>query len=81
MRFSKYLAAAAAASLAVAPAMAAPASSATSLSVGGKARAGSHTGHDNDALGGGILIALIAAVAVIAGVVAIASNNDKPASP
>ena len=72
----KIMAAAAAATLSVAPAIAAPAD----LSVGHSARAASAHKGDSDLLGGGLIIAIIAGVAVVVGIVVIATN-DKPKSP
>lgn len=81
LRFTKYLAAAAATSLAVAPAMAAPYNPAASLSLGKSVRAGSTSKHQNDLLGGGIIIAVIAIVAVGVGVYVGVDTKDSPSSP
>lgn len=81
MRLGKYLMAAAAATMAVAPAMAAPANPAASLSVSKSVRAGSTSADSNDLLGGGVLVAVLAAVVVIVGIVAVASEKDTPDSP
>ena len=83
MRFSKYLSAFAAASLAVAPAMAS-ADPITPHSLGSSARASDHGDkHSSDLLGGGLIVAVIAAAAVIVGVVVVADNknNGTPKSP
>lgn len=79
MRLGKYLLAAAAASMSVAPAMAA--NPASSLSVTQSARAGSVTAKDSEAVGGGILVAILAAAAVIVGIVIVADSDDSPDSP
>ena len=81
MRLGKYLMAAAAATMAIAPAVASPVNPASSLSVAPSARAGSSTAHQSDLAGGGLIIALIAAGVVIAGIVVVADNNDTPRSP
>lgn len=81
MRISKYLMAAAVASMSVAPAMAAPASPAANLSVAKSARAGTSTVERNKAAGGGIIVAVLAAAAVIAGIIVIADSDDNPDSP
>lgn len=81
MRLGKYLMAAAAATMAVAPAMAAPANPAAGLSVSKSVRAGSATAKNNELAGGGVFVAIIAAVAVIVGIVVVANENDKPDSP
>ena len=80
MRLGKYLMAAAAATMAVAPAVAAPANPAASLSVAHSARAGSPTAKQNDLLGGGAFVAVIAAVAVIVGIIVVANEDDNPKS-
>lgn len=81
MRLTKYLAAAVAASLAVAPAMAAPANQAASLSLGKSVRVGASSKHKNGLLGGGIIVAIVAAAAVGAGIyIGVAENNETPSS-
>jgi hypothetical protein len=77
MKFGKYFAAVAAASMAVAPAMAAPANPAASLSVAKSARAGTSAKGEQLA-GGGIIVAIIAAAAVIVGIVIVADEDDSP---
>jgi hypothetical protein len=72
MRLTKYLAAAAALSLAAAPAFADPAASTAQVS-----RAHSHAKHKSDLLGGGFIIAIIAATAVVVGVVVVADNSSS----
>lgn len=82
MRLGKYLLAAAAASMAVVPAMAAPANPAASLSVAKSARAGSTSAKKNDLAGGGLIVAVLAAVAVGVGIyVAVDNGNGNPDSP
>ena len=73
MGLSKYLMAAAAATMAAAPAVAAPAST--------PARVESRV--DGEQLkGSSVIVALLALAAIIAGIILIARNNDSsPASP
>jgi len=80
MRFAKYFAAFAAASMTVAPAMAAPANPAASLSVSKSVRTGSTSAKKNELAGGGFIIAIVAAAAVIAGIIVVADSNGTPAS-
>jgi hypothetical protein len=80
MRFGKYMGAAAAAALDASPVMAAPANPAASLSVSKSVRAGSTKGKDELA-GGGVFVAVIAAVAVIIGIIIVAQEDDSPDSP
>ena len=80
MKLSKYLLAAAAASMSVAPAMADPANPAASLSVAKSVRVGSASAKSNDLVGGGIFIAVLAAAAVIVGIVIVADSDDEPDS-
>lgn len=79
MRFAKALMAIAASSLAIAPAMANPASS---LSVGSakSVRAATGAGKSSE-VAGGFLIPAIAIVAVITGVILVATDDDKSDSP
>ena len=78
MKLTKYVAAAAALSLAAAPALAESANPAASLSLSSSARAGDATSkHDSDLLGGGLIIAIIAGVAIIVGVVVVADNSSS----
>ena len=58
--------------MAVAPAMAAPVNPAASLSVSKSVRSGSTSARKSDLAGPGIIIAIAAAAAVIAGIVVIA---------
>ncbi|WP_380787446.1 hypothetical protein [Sphingomonas sp. R86521] len=74
MRFGKYLLTAAAATMAVAPAMAAPAAN---LSASKSVRAGAVSGEKSDVAGSGIIVAVLAAAAVIAGIVVVADSDDK----
>ena len=77
MKFRNLLAATAVASLAVSPALAqAPAADRASAPVAGE----SQFGGDGD--GAGIIIALLAAAAIIAGIIIAADNkDDTPVSP
>jgi len=59
-------------------ASAAPAAS--KLSIAAPARAGAKVAKKNDAIGTGVIIAVLAAAAVIAGIVIAADNNDSPTS-
>ena len=77
MRFGKILLAAAAVSMVATPALAAPANPAASLSVSKSVRAGSATNGKSKMAQGGIIIAVLAAAAVIAGIVVIADDNGK----
>jgi hypothetical protein len=45
------------------------------------ARAGAKTSKENDLRGGSIILALLAAAAVIAGIVIAADGSNKPSSP
>lgn len=81
MRFGKYLAAVAAVTMAASPALAAPASSTASLSISKTARAGSQSAKKNDLTGSGVIVAIVAAAAVIAGIIIVADSDDKPNSP
>lgn len=74
---TKYLAALAATALVAAPVAAASSNPAASLSVAKSVRTGAKSTKKNDLAGGGLIIALIAGVAVVAGVVVIADNNDS----
>jgi hypothetical protein len=80
MRFGKYVAAFAAASLSVAPAMAATVNPASSLSVSKSARVGVASKKKNELAGGGVIIAILAAAAVVAGIVVVADDNGTPSS-
>ncbi|MBD8620625.1 hypothetical protein IFT67_17015 [Sphingomonas sp. CFBP 13728] len=73
---SKYLAALAATTLVATPLVAAPNNPAASLSVAKSVRIGAKSTKNNDLAGGGLIIALIAGVAVVAGVVVAASNDS-----
>lgn len=75
MQMSKFLMAVSAISMAAAPALAAPVNPAASLSIGSKSvRAGSH--HGKSQFTSGILIAVLAVVAVGAGIAVVASDDD-----
>jgi hypothetical protein len=80
MRLGKYLAAVAAVSMAAAPALAAPANPAASLSVSKSVRAGSPSAK-NSKFGGGAIIAVVAIIAIVGGVIAATSGDSKPKSP
>jgi hypothetical protein len=74
--FAKYLAALAATTLVAAPVVAAPATSATSLSVAKAARAGSASTKKNELAGGGFIVAILAVVAIGAGIYIVADSDD-----
>jgi hypothetical protein len=59
-------------------ASAAPAAS--KLAVSAPARAGAKVAKKNEAIGTGVIIAVLAAAAVVAGIVIAADNNDSPTS-
>lgn len=81
MKLVKYFAAVAAASMAVAPVVAAPANTAASLSVAKAARAGtSAKGEQLTGSGGGIIVAIIAVIAVGVGIYLVADEDDRPDS-
>lgn len=80
MKFGKYFAAVAAASMAVAPAMAAPANSAASLSVAKSVRAGTSAKKGEQLAGGGIIVAIIAVIAIGVGIYIVADEDDSPDS-
>lgn len=80
MRFAKYLGAVAAMSMATAPAMAAPVNPAASLSVAKSVRASTPTKNASKLHGTGLIVAGIAAVAVVVGVVLIATDNKAKSS-
>jgi len=73
---AKYLAALAATALVAAPVMAAPANPAANLSVSKSVRAGSVSAKKNELAGGGIIIAILAVVAIGAGIYVIADSDD-----
>jgi hypothetical protein len=74
--FAKYLAALAATTLVAAPVVAAPANPATSLSVAKSVRASSASTKKNELAGGGIIVAILAVVAIGAGIYIIADSDD-----
>lgn len=74
---AKYLAALAATALAAAPVMAAPANPAATLSVSKSVRAGSVSAKKDKLAGGGIIVAILAVVAIGAGIYVVADNNDN----
>ncbi len=80
MRIAKYLGAVAALSMATAPALAAPANPAMSLSVAKSVRASAPSKNASQLHGTGLVVAGVAAVAVIVGIVLIATDN-KSKSP
>ncbi len=59
---------------------AAPAASKLSVTAPANARIGATTKRANKAIGGGIIIAVLAAAAVIAGIVIASDSNDSPTS-
>lgn len=78
MRMGKLLTAVVASSMIAAPAMA---NGAASLSVANNAKASTSAKKSNELTGGGILIGVLAAAAVIAGIyVAVDSDDDAPNS-
>ena len=81
MKFSGLFAVAAAASLAAAPAIAAPAPAHTSQASQAVQPAGETVDGDNGLFGGGVFVALIAAVVVIVGIVIVAKEDTSPDSP
>lgn len=82
MRVGKFLMAAAVASMTVAPAFAAPANPAAKLSLSKSVRASSTSSKKSKAVETGVIIGVIAAVAVVGGVIAATSNsNSTPKSP
>lgn len=82
MRVGKFLMAAAVVSMTAAPAFAAPANPAASLSISKSVRASAHSGKKSKVGGTGLIIAVLAAVAVAGGIVAATSNSSStPTSP
>lgn len=80
MRLGKYLMAAAVATMAVAPAVAAPVNPAAGLSVAKSARAGSKATGQSDLAGGGFVVAIIAGILVVVGIIIVADEDDSPNS-
>jgi hypothetical protein len=79
MGLSKYLMAAAAATMSVAPAIAAPANPVVASD---SIRASAVSADSEELKGGSVIVALLAAVAIIGGILLLASNNsDTPTSP
>ena len=78
MRLGKFAAAVAAVSMAAAPALAAPANPAASLSVSKSVRAASPSAKANKLHGTGVVIAVLAVAAVIAGIVAASTDSKSP---
>ncbi len=74
---SKFTTALAATALVAAPVVAAPYNPAASLSVAKSVRTGAKPTKKSALAGSGLFIALIAGVAVVAGIVVIADNNDS----
>ncbi|MFZ3484895.1 hypothetical protein [Sphingomonas sp. 3-13AW] len=74
MRMGKLLTAVVASSLIAAPAMA---NGAASLSVAKSVKASTSAKQSNELAGGGIFIGVLAAAAVIAGIVVAVDNDDK----
>jgi hypothetical protein len=73
---AKYFAALAATALVAAPVVAAPVSPATGLSVSKSARAGSASAKTEKLAGGGIIVAILAVVAIGAGIYIVADSDD-----
>ena len=80
MRFAKYLGAVAALSMATAPALAAPVNPATSLSVAKSVRASAQSKDASKLHGTGLVVAAVAAIAIVAGIIIIATDS-KAKSP
>ena len=80
MRFTNMAAAAAALAMSATPALAAPANPAASLSVAKSVRASSPTARSNK-LAGGTIIPVVLALAIVAGGVIIAVDDNKSKSP
>lgn len=78
--FKKAAIAAVAMSLTAAPAMAAS-NSASQLSLASSARAGKVVAEKDKLTGAGVIVAIAAAAAVIAGIVIVADSDDTPDSP
>jgi hypothetical protein len=79
MGLSKYLLAAAAASMVVSPAIA---QSASPVAVSGSIRTSADMADSEELKGGSVIVALLAAAAIIGGILLLASNNsDTPTSP
>lgn len=76
MTVAKILMTAAAATLAIAPAMAAPTNPAASLSVAKSVRASAPAKKGSELAGGGVFVAIAAAVAVIVGIVIVANDDS-----
>ena len=76
MTIAKYMLAAAAACMSVSPAIAATANPAASLSVAQSARTGSVTDGDSRAVGGGLLIGVLAFAAAFVAIVLIVDDED-----
>lgn len=78
MKLRTYMLAAAAVSMTSVPALAAPvANPAASLSVAKAARASAPSAKKGQLAGGGALIGILAAAAVVAGIVIIANDSDS----
>ncbi len=79
MGLSKYLMAAAAATMAVTPAIA---QTASPVAVSDSIRASAAVGDSEELKGGSVIVALLAAAAIIGGILLLASNeDDTPTSP
>ncbi len=74
---TKYFAALAATALVAAPVAAASSNPAASLSIAKSARVGTASAKKSNLAGGGLIIALIGTVAVIAGIVVVADSDDN----
>ena len=80
MRLGKFIAAAAAVSMAAAPALAAPANPAASLSISSSVRASAPSAKSSKLHGSGVVVAVIALAAIVGGIVAATSGHSKSAS-
>lgn len=81
MKFGKVLAAVAAVSMAAAPVAASAAPAAAKLSLSKSVRSGAPAAKGEQLMGGGAFVAIIAAIAVILGIIAVSNSNDSPKSP
>jgi hypothetical protein len=72
----KYMAALAATALVAAPVVAAPAPASANLSVSKSVRTGAASGTKSELAGGGIIVAILAIVAIGAGIYIVADSDD-----
>jgi hypothetical protein len=73
---AKYIAALAATALVAAPVLAAPVNPATNLSLSKSVRTGSASAKKNELAGGGIIVAVLAVIAIGAGIYVVADSDD-----